>query len=47
MLVNLQAYTEAEQPPVAICKKVFLERCPQNSQEKVCARGFILIKLHS
>ena len=28
-------------------KKVFLERCLQNSQEKTCVRDSILIKLHS
>ena len=28
-------------------KKVFLERCSQNSQEKACVRDPILIKLHS
>ena len=28
-------------------KKVFLERCSQNSQEKACVRDSILIKLHS
>ena len=28
-------------------KKVFLERCSQNSQEKACIRDSILTKLHS
>ena len=47
MLVKLQAFTGAEQPPDAICKKVFSEKCSQNSQEKACVRDSILIKLHS
>ena len=46
MLVKLQAFTGAEQPPDAICGKVFLERCSQNSQENTCARPSISIKLH-
>ena len=36
MLVKLEAFTGAEQPPDAFCKKVSLERCFQNSQEKAC-----------
>ena len=28
-------------------KKVFLERCSQNSRENACVRDSILIKLHS
>ena len=47
MLVTLQAFTGVEQPPDAFCKKVFLERCSQNSQEKACVKESILIKLHS
>ena len=47
MLVKLQAFTGAEQPPDAICKKVLSEKCSQNSQEKACVRDPILIKLHS
>ena len=47
MLVTLQAFTGVEQPPDAFCKKVFLERCSQNSQENACVRDSILIKLHS
>ena len=46
MLVKLQAFIKAEQPPNAFCKKVFLERCSQNSQEKACVKDSILIKLH-
>ena len=34
-------------PPDASCKKVFLDRYSQNSQEKACVRDSILIKLHS
>ena len=33
--------------PMRSVKKVFLERCSQNSQEKACVRDSILIKLHS
>ena len=48
MLVKLQAVTGAEHPPGTFCKKVFLERCLQNSQlVKACVRNSILIKLHS
>ena len=36
-----------EQPPDAFCKKLFLERYSQNSEEKTCGRYSILIKLHS
>ena len=47
MLVKLQAFTGAEQSPDAFYKKVFLERCSQNPQEKACIRDSILIKLYS
>ena len=37
MLAKVQAFTGAEQPPDVFCKKVFLERCLQNSlHSKAC-----------
>ena len=44
ILVKLQAFTEAANRG-GLYKKVFLERCSQNSQENTCVRDSILIKL--
>ena len=45
ILVKLQVFTEAATKVSP--KKVFLERCLQNSQENTCVRDYILIKLQA
>ena len=48
VLESSQKNTRGEgQTPDTFFKKMFLERCSQNSLEKACVRDSILIKLHS